>query len=213
MKEIDFMNFDPDNKSGGNGNGIGFLRFEKNMEYRVRLVGGGLEFHKLFVAKGKPSLIVDGKVKDEAAKLLSEHYGKEIKPSYRCAMFIIDRADGRVKILEGGFSIFDAISNWSKAMDIKPGSGQGVDWQIKVTGDGVSGSNPRRYAVVGLAPTPFTDDEKKMLQQLKDEDKLKLPNYLKETPLDKVINEISGSKDSEPELQPASAGSSSDMEW
>ncbi len=97
-------------------------------------------------------------------------------------------------------------------MDTKPGSGAGVDWQIKVTGDGVGGSNPRRYAPTALNPVPFTDEERNMLKAMKEEGKLTLGNYLKETPLDKVLAEAFGE---EPAVQAAAAsgGANDKMDW
>jgi len=172
-----------------------------------------VEFYKLFIEKGKPSIIVDPADKDQAAKMLSEHTGKDIKPSYRNAMFVIDRADGRVKVLEGGFQIFEAFGNWSVSSGHKPGSAAAGDWAIKVEGDGVGGSNPRKYSPVYLGTSIITDEEKTMISALKDAGKLKLSNYLKETSLDKVIETAFGtSSGSEP--QPVGVASDdAGMDW
>ncbi|MHA2279366.1 MAG: hypothetical protein ACXAC5_00535 [Promethearchaeota archaeon] len=217
MKEVDFSNFNPDNK--GKGNGITFLRFERDKTYKIRPFGSAVEFYKIFIAKGKPSIIVDGGDKDQAVKLLSEHTGTELRPSYRNAMFIIDRADGRVRILEGGFQIFEQFGNWSESSGIKPGSGQGGDWSIKVEGDGVGGSNPRKYHTVYLGPSAFSEEEKQMISKLKEEGKLKLANYLKETSLDKVVETaFGGGTSTEPAPQETAVGaaagtSDDDMDW
>lgn len=185
MREVDFTNFNPDKKNKGNG--ISFLRFESGKTYKVRPFGSCVEFYKLFIAKGKPSIIVDPEIKDEAAKRLSEASGRELRPSYRNAMFIIDREDGKIKILEGGFQIFEAFGNWSNSSGIKPGAGQAGDWAITVTGDGVGGNNPRKYSPVYLGPSIFSDEEKKQISALKAADKLKLGNFLKETALENVL--------------------------
>lgn len=185
MREVDFTNFNPDKRNKGNG--ISFLRFESGKTFKVRPFGSCVEFYKLFIAKGQPSIIVDPGDKDEAATMLSEATGKEIRPSYRNAMFVIDREDGKVKILEGGFQIFEAFGNWSTSSGIKPGAGQAGDWAITVTGEGVGGSNPRKYSPVYLGPSLFSDEEKKMISAFKEADKLKLGNYLKETALSGVL--------------------------
>lgn len=212
MREVDFTNFNPDRKKG---NGVTFLRFESGKTYKVRPFGSCVEFYKLFIARGKPSIIVDPGDKDEAAKILSEHTGKEIRPSYRNAMFVIDRADEKIKILEGGYQIFEAFGNWSTSSGIKPGAGQAGDWAITVTGDGVGGSNPRKYSPVYLGPSLFSDEEKKMISALKSADKLKLGNFLKETALSNVLSAAGLAEPEAVSAQPVVAGAKSDddLDW
>ena len=207
MKEVDFSNFNPNNKGKGNG-GITFLRFERDKTYKLRPFGSAVEFYKIFIAKGKPSIIVDPDDKDEAAKMLSEHTGTDIRPSYRNAMFVIDRADDKIRILEGGFQIFEQFGNWSQSSGVKPGSGKGGDWSIKVEGDGVGGSNPRKYSTVYLGPSAFAEEEKQLISKLKADGKLQLANYLKETALEKVLEVALGvpSGKSAPNPQPVTAG-------
>ncbi len=212
MREVDFTNFNPDNKKKGNG--ITFLRFESGKTFKLRPFGSCVEFYKLFIAKGKPSIIVDPGDKDEAATLLSEATGKEIRPSYRNAMFVIDREDGKVKILEGGFQIFEAFGNWSTSSGIKPGAGQAGDWAITVTGEGVGGSNPRKYSPVYMGPVMFSNDEKKQISALKAADKLKLGNYLKETALSDVLTAagFETQATTTQEAVPAAAGDA-ELDW
>jgi len=212
MKEVDFSNFNPKNKGNG---GITFLRFERDKSYKIRPFGSAVAFYKLFIEKGKPSIIVDPDDKDEAARLLSESSGRDIKPSYRNAMFVIDRHDGSIKILEGGFQIYEQFGNWSQSSGVKPGSGQAGDWIIKVEGDGVGGSNPRKYSAVYLGPSSFSEEEKTLISKLKTDGKLKLSNYLKETSVDKVVEAAFGvSPSSEPAPQTVAATSGDDdMDW
>ena len=210
MREVDFANFNPDKKSKGNG--VSFLHFESGKTYKIRPFGSCVEFYKLFIEKGKPSIIVDPGDKDEAAALLSEASGKEIRPSYRNAMFVIDRADGKIRILEGGFQIFEAFGNWSTSSGIKPGAGQAGDWAITVTGEGVGGSNPRKYSPVYLGPALFSDEEKKLISALKAADKLKLGNYLKETPLSEILTAAGFATPSAPKTEQATAGDT-DLNW
>lgn len=209
MKEIDWSNFDPDSRVASGGNGVTFLRFEGGKDYRVRPLGKGVEFYKLFIAKGKPSIIVDPDDKEKAARLLSEKGGREIRPNYRNAMFVIDRADGRVKLLEGGYTIFEPIIAWSKANKIKPGAGQAGDWQISAKGEGMN----RKYTTVYLGASLFTEDEKKMIAELKANDKLKFKNYLKETSLDHVVDVAFGSGEAAQQEAPVAASIDDDETW
>lgn len=208
MREVDFSNFNPDRK--GKGNGITFLRFQSDKTYRVRPFAAAVEFYKIFVGKGKPSIIVDPDDKDEAAKLLTEKAGTEMRPSYRNAMFVLDRNDdNRVKIMEGGFQIFEAFANWSSGSGTKPGSGAAGDWQITVTGDGLN----RKYQPVYLGPAMFTDEEKKVISALKAADKLKMANYLKEVPLDKVVEAAFGAKEEPAPQETVAATATSDDDF
>lgn len=212
MREVDFTNFNPDKKNKGNG--ITFLRFESGKTFKLRPFGSCVEFYKLFIAKGQPSIIVDPGDKDAAATMLSEATGKEIRPSYRNAMFVIDREDQKVKILEGGSQIFEAFGNWSSSSGIKPGAGQAGDWAIAVTGEGVGGNNPRKYSPVYLGPSIFSDEEKKMISALKEADKLKLGNYLKETALSGVLAAAGLETQSAQVAEPvAAAAGDADLDW
>ena len=214
MREVDFTNFDPNSRKN-KGNGITFLRFESGKTYKVRPFGSCVEFYKLFIAKGKPSIIVDPGDKDEAAKILSEATGKEIRPNYRNAMFVIDREDDKIKILEGGFQIFEAFGNWSTMSGIKPGAGQAGDWAITVTGDGVGGANPRKYSPVYMGPSIFSSEEKKKISALKAADKLKLGNFLKETVLSEILVAAGLETQATGEQEAVTSDSSSDdgLEW
>lgn len=215
LPELDWSNFD--SAKGGNGDDpdrIVFLRFERDRTYRIRPIGNAVQFYKFFIEKGKPSIVVSPKFKDAAMKMLSEHSGNEYKPSYRCAMFILDRSDGRVKVMEGGFQIFDSFAKWSQATGVQPGHGQGGDWNISVEGDGVGGSNPRKYTTVFLGNSVFSDNERAMLKKLKAEDKLHLGNFLPETPLDQLLERAFGVKPSENSPEPPVVAASSDgMGW
>lgn len=190
MKQVDWS-VKKSKPSNGNGGGISFLKFEKDRTYRVRPLGNAIEFYKIFVAKGKPSLAVDSTNKDQAAKMISEAAGHEVKANYRNAMFVINREDGRIQVLEAGYQVFEQLSNWSTASGIDPGAGKAGDWTITVTGDGVGGSNPRKYVCSFMGAVPFSEAEKTTISKLKNDGQLKLANYIKEVPLDKVL-EVAG---------------------
>ena len=211
MKEVDWSNFS--GKKGGKGNGIQFLRFERDTTYKVRPFGGALEFYKLFIEKGKPSILVDPDDAPKAAKILSEATGRDIRPSYRNAMFVIDRSDGKIRILEGGFQIFEQFASWSANSGVKPGSGNAGDWAIVVTGEGV-GTNGRKYVCNFMGNSPFSDEEKALISTLKEDDKLKLANYLKEVPLEDVLK-VAGLAEEETATATAATPSSGDddMDW
>jgi hypothetical protein len=208
MKDVDWSSFNENSGSKGNGrSGISFLKFEANTTSRVRPIGRAKEFFKIFIEKGKPSIIVDVNDKEEAARMLSEETGREIVPNYRNAYFVLDRNDGnKVKIMEGGRQIFKQIAEWSNQTKIEPGSGQGYDWSIKATGN----NKDREYIATPLQPAPLTADEKSMLEKLKSAGKLQLELYFKEVPLNKVIETVFGTSGSSGETASAAATGVSD---
>lgn len=209
MKEVDWSSFNENSGKGGGKGGIGFLKFEANTTCRVRPIGRAQEFFKIFIERGKPSIIVDVNDKEEAARLLSEETGREIIPSYRNAIFVLDRNDGnKIKIMEGGKQIFKQIAEWSVQTKIEPGGGQGFEWSIKATGQ----NKEREYLATPLQPAPLTADEKSMIEKLKTSGKLKLDIYLKEVPLNKVIETVFGgnSTSSESSGEMATTGVSDD---
>ncbi len=207
LPELDWSNFDSPKGGGDDPDRINFLRFERDRTYRIRPIGNAVQFYKFFIEKGKPSIVVHPQQKEAAMKMLSEHSGNEYKPSFRCAIFVIDRSDGgKVKVMEGGFQIFDAFAKWSQATGVQPGHGQGGDWQIAVEGDGVGGSNPRKYSATFIGNSVFSDDERSMLKKLKSEDKLRLGNFLPEVPLDEILDRAFGVKSEKSAEAPAAAG-------
>lgn len=193
LENVDMLTLGDSRPAGGNNNGsVPFMKFESDKSYMVRPLGEAVRFYKFFIGKGKPSIIVGSQDKEAAAKLLSEKSGEEKKPSERYAMFVIDRADGRIKVMEAGYQVFEKFSIWAKAAQISPGSSAGGDWQIKVTGEGVGGANPRKYIPVFISNKPFSEDEKTMIKKMKAEKKLQLSDIFKETPLNEILEKAYG---------------------
>ena len=147
-------------KSGGK---ILFYRFGPNTTLICRPIGNGVEFFKFFPPEGDvKSVVVNKHDADTAERLLSEHIGRPVQPQHRFAINIIDRADGQVKVLEGGKSILNRFASWSKANACNgPGSSGGGDWQIKSTGEGKA----RRYEVDYLRATSVSGEEKAAIKE------------------------------------------------
>lgn len=165
---IDWEDVAPE-QSKGNSNGKGnFLYLKTGNTYRVRLVGGAVVFHRIFHkgANGKPRTAICADPKN--CSVLDLH--KELKSQERYAIYVIDRADGKLKIMEGPRTVFLFFKQRYQSTKVKPGSAQGGDWEIKVTGTGLD----TKYAVVYLDPTPFTDEEKSMLSEEFRDDRDKL---------------------------------------
>lgn len=188
--EIDWGEMGNDTPAGGEGgpNQKKFLKFVSGKTHVFRPIGGGVEFFKFFVQtdKGKRSINVNKDDKDKAAEVLSKHFGKEIAPQHRYAINVIDRDDGQVKIMEGGYSIFKFFGKWAKVNNQLPGSQAGGDWAISVEGDGLQ----RRYTTGFMRPAPLTQEELKRIKEKKEMYSLK--EVFKETPLNELLSKITG---------------------
>ena len=124
----------------------------------LRPVGDPVAFYKYVLqdSDGKwTSFIVD----DPDACPLNEIEGVKPKESY--AINAIDRADGQLKILEGGASIFGKFRDYFKMTEDNPGGRNGADFSIETTG-----KKGKDYYVVDMVKkTPFTDEEKALISE------------------------------------------------
>jgi len=155
---IDWDDVAPEQSKNGSNNGRGiFLYLKTGNTYRVRLVGGAVVFHRIFhkPADGKPRTAICEDPKN--CSVLDLH--KELKSQERYAIYVIDRADNKLKIMEGPKTLFLYFKQRYQSTKVKPGGPQGGDWEIKITGTGLM----TKYTAIYLDPTPFTDDEKAIL--------------------------------------------------
>lgn len=177
-----------------------FLKFEAGKMHTFRPVGGSVKFYRFFVQSpnGNKSIYVDPGQEVEAEEILSKHFGREVAPTQRFAINIIDREDGQIKILEGGWSIFKYFSTWFAANEKKnPGGPYGGDWFVSVEGEKLN----RRYTTGFMRPAPFTQDELKKIKAEKN-GLYTLSEVYKATPLDKLIEVATGSAPAEEETFP-----------
>ena len=90
--------------------------------------------------------------------VLAEH--PDLECNIRYAIYVFDRADGKLKVMEGGPSVFKPIAKRCEATNVNPGGHDGGDWLIEVTGIGLS----KRYSVTYLTQTPFTEEELEIIK-------------------------------------------------
>lgn len=141
-----------------------FLRIESGKDYQVRPVGGAVIFAKMFIktSTGNKSAIVDMADREKLAYAVSARLNQKKWPSERYAMNVLDRADGKVKILEGGKQIFNHFSVWSsKNKDLPPGGKDAIDWTICATGEGLD----KQYSMFGGERTTLTADEVALVKE------------------------------------------------
>lgn len=130
--------------------------------------------------------------------------------SARYAINVIDRADGEVKILEGGVSIFEAFSKFNEMTERSPGAKEGADFKIEVTGK----KGKDYYKVNMHAKTVLGADE---VDQIKEQGGIyKLQDIYKPTPDEKwkkLVAQLDGGEEqnspSEPAREPVAAAATS----
>jgi len=133
---------------GGN---INNLRLISGNNYNVRFVGDPVKFEKYFI--NNKSAITDGA---EKCIIRSKF---NVEPNTRYAVRVIDRADGKLKVLEIAPSVLKPVIAWWKARKNDPGGDNGCDFNIDITGQ----KKNTRYNVTPLDITPFTSEEKSMI--------------------------------------------------
>jgi len=174
-------------KSSGSGKGkTRFIRFEDGKTVEVRPIGKAVEFYKFFIQETQRSVVVDLDDGTKAAEILTEHTGKEFKPSHRYAMNVIDREDQVVKVLDGGRSIFKYFGSWAKRTKSHPGGQNGGNWTIEATGKGLN----REYTTTFLGPAPISDEERAAIKA--NGDLYTLEDVFKATPLNQLIDRAFG---------------------
>jgi len=157
-----------------NSNGSKFLRLKTGNTFKVRPLLLPVHFWKFFHERnGKKRNAV---VSEEIIEQMMATHPELKKPANRYAIYIIDRSDGQVKIMEGPQTVFREFRNRFEATGEKPGGGaDGGDWQIKITGAGLNTS----YSTIFINQTPLTDDEKEKIKEELGGDKEKLQKIFK----------------------------------
>ncbi len=180
--EVDWGSMGGKASSSGGKKGSKYLSFQPDQVYTVRLVGQAVEFYKYYLKEFRKSLYFDAEDRDNAAKTIAAVLGLEAELPHRWAVNVIDRSDGKIKILEGGWSIFKFFANWARVHDnAHPGGKAGVDWTISVEGNDFQS---RRYTTMPDKSSPFTSDEIKMIKEKGNLFPLK--QEFKSTPVDQI---------------------------
>jgi len=135
-----------------------FLKLNDAQEYTVRPVGTVVQFYRISVHTTdgrKRSVIVQADRKDEVAAMVSKGLTRQAEIEQRYALTVIDRADGKIKVMEIGTEVFEAFLLWARAADEHPGGKGGGNWRIRVE----VRRGRRRFHVDFLKRVPFADSE------------------------------------------------------
>lgn len=193
--EVDWKDFG--GSTGGKGGNRGakgrFVHFDSGTTKTLRPIGKAVKFYKFFVRgpAGPRSVVVNPEFRNEAAQILSAHFGQEIKPSLRYAINVIDREDKQIKILEAGERVFEVFGAWSQSNnDAPPGGKQGMDWRISAKGDGLN----RQYTVLPITPSRLSQEEIAKLEEIAQTYSLK--TLFAGVPMDELISRVTGDRQS-----------------
>jgi len=209
----------PEQTSGSSGGGNNsFLKLKSGGVYTIRPVHKTVEFYKWFHKKDnklRTAVVRD----EEVIKSFMAENSDLGKPSHRYALYVFDRADGGLKIMEAPVTVFRPFRIRFDATGQTPGGAQGGDWQITVTGAGLK----TRYTSKYLKDAPFTDDEKSQVKELlADESRLLTTIYKShdEEAIEKRLfgewgsdNDDSGEEKATEASAGASSGENPDMDW
>jgi len=138
-----------------------WMKFPKPGSYTIRLAGKFVKYLRYGdVPFGRGvRVITHPSYKGEDPAWEAEFYPRE-----SFAIHIIDRADGKVKILDKGNSIFKAFAKYKKVNDVNPAGKDGPDFVIDVewpSGDKMQA----KYSVTPKAkPAPFTAEEIELIK-------------------------------------------------
>lgn len=181
---------------------IGWMTFDKPGTYTVRLIGGkdipdekdpkkvnhkmgAVCFYKYF----KPFNVIAKAEKIRA--VISHRLYKDEDPAWQAgwypnktfAIHVIDRADGKLKILEKGKTLFNKFANFQTVNDKNPAGKDAPDFVITVKWTDGTKNSAEYDATAKQASAPLTEDETKMIKASFTEVELELAKKVGENPL------------------------------
>ena len=177
----DFKSSKDNNSNGGNGTErrkAQFMMFKESGNYEVRFVGAYVRFLRHWMPFDKKDRIIthkDYKGKDPA-------WNAGFYPRKTFAIHVIDRKDQKLKILEKGSQIFEALYRFKTANNINPAGKDAPDFVITVE---IPKNDPRatKYSVTAKAAmSPLTDKELEMIKT----EFYPLGDIYRTTPLEKI---------------------------
>jgi hypothetical protein len=184
MGLVDWTGFNKNEKSS---NGAKFLKLEAGKSYMIRPVHKPHVFYKYFIEKpsgGSSQALTDSP--DDC--IIKKKYGEQAK--MRFAVNVIDRADGKLKVMEGPISILKQFAEWANMTGKDPGSKDGGEFAIRVDCPGGVKKNTK-YMLGFINYTPFTADEKTMIK----DSMYDLAAIYKPTPQNEIEAKLYGSEE------------------
>lgn len=153
-----------DNGAAQNGVKTLYMDTSKPGKYTIRPIGPHIKCRKIF----KPYRAT----LSDADKDTDPAWKAGFYPQKRYAINVIDRADGKLKILEKGAQVFKQLANYKAVFGKNPSDAkEGVDFLITVTIPRLPNGQPNKlkteYAVMHIKETPLTKEEIEMVKAQK----------------------------------------------
>jgi len=155
-----------------------FVKFDKPGDYTFRLVGGYVKFLRYWAPFSSKDRVITHK------DYLNEDpvYKAGFYPKETYAIHVIDRADGKLKILEKGRSIFKEFAKYRTINDIDPAGKNGPDFVITVEIPKGQRKSTKYTVTAKAKPAPFTQEEATMIMA----NHITLTEMYKSTSLEKI---------------------------
>jgi len=140
---------------------VEMLKFQPNTTYRIRLASKPYKFFRHYSPRREG---------DKGSPIQGVSPGKDhdvvwqggFAPSRRYAAWVIDRVDGKLKVMEFGSTIFKRFKSYKEIQKKSPGGENGPDWVVKVKGSGMN----TEYELDHQDAPPYTDEEKAMINEM-----------------------------------------------
>jgi hypothetical protein len=176
------------NKDKSNSNGVAYLKLEAGKSYRIRPVGKPYRIFQYFIERNEAQGGGFARAYTEDAENCVVFKKTGEKARERFAVNVIDRSDGKLKVLEGAVTIFKQMAVWSKSTGLDPGTKDGGDFAISVECPGNVKKNTR-YNCQFLGPVAFSKEETEMIKK---QGLYKLDEIYKPTPQAEIMNKLFG---------------------
>lgn len=174
-----------------------YYKIDPKKQNKVRLVGKPIwiaRYHVEGSVPGQVKTAITDKIDydPESGRLINNEciitkkYG--VEPKLRFAINLINREDGKLYVFEGGQQVFKAFREFADANGVNPGGKESVDFVITAEVPGGVKKNTKYTVTPTMKPTPFSDEEKKMIE----DDMFDLEDVLRPTPQDKIEEVLYG---------------------
>ena len=173
---------------------VDFLWLKSGGKYRIRPIHLAVSFFKYFHRDGNGKLRTAICSDPDTCSVLASHPDLK-KPGQRYAIFVIDRADNKIKVMEGPKTVFVPFRKRFEVTQTSPGGAKdGGDWLIEVAGSG----KKTTYSSTYIEDTPLTKDEREMLKDFLEEDKEKLKKIYKADSVEDIERKLFGEWEESP---------------
>jgi len=175
----DFAKKEGSSGGGASRNKIEWIKFDKPGKYPVRLIGKYVEYLKHY----KPFPFGTRLISHPSYKGKDPAWAAGFYPGTSYAIHIIDRADGKLKILDKGRKLFECFFDYGTANGIDPAGKDAPNFVIKVEWPNGNKKLAKYSAVAAGGACPLTAEEITTVKA----GRANLGQIYRATPLEKIL--------------------------